>query len=110
MYNLGISYTSKFNDLWSYYININASRNEFITINPDFIGISQNSLSFYAQNTFKLSNGIEFSYVDGKYNATLNNKYLDIKGKYVIDSKLGILKISFNPNNGETWWVFEIKE
>ena len=110
VYNLGISYTSKFNDWWSYYININASRNEFITINPDFIGISQNSLSFYAQNTFKLSNGIEFSYVDGKYNATLNNKYLDIKGKYVIDSKLGILKISFNPNNGETWWVFEIKE
>lgn len=59
---------------------------------------------------FKLSNGIEFSYVDGKYNATLNNKYLDIKGKYVINSKLGTLKISFNPNNGETWWVFESKE
>ena len=59
---------------------------------------------------FKLSNGIEFTYKDGKYNALLNDTYLDIKGKYIINSKLGTLKLSFNPNNGETWWVFENKK
>lgn len=56
---------------------------------------------------FELSNGIQFEYFDGKYNAHLDNQYLNIKGKYVIESKLGILKINFNPNNGEIWYFFE---
>lgn len=59
---------------------------------------------------FELSNGIRFTYKDGKYTSTLNDKKLDIDGKYVIESKLGTLKISFNPRNGETWWVFEEKK
>jgi len=61
---------------------------------------------------FKLSNGMTFKYTDGKYNAYLNTEenYLNIEGKYYIESKLGVLKISFNPNNGEIWWVFEPKK
>lgn len=59
---------------------------------------------------FELSNGISFSYIDGKYNAKLDDQYLDVKYKYVIKSKLGTLKLSFNPRNGETWWVFEEKK
>lgn len=61
---------------------------------------------------FNLSNGITFQYKDGKYNAYLNDpeNYLNIQGKYVIESELGTLKISFNPRNGETWWVFDPKE
>ena len=59
---------------------------------------------------FELSNGITFTYKDGKYTSTLNDKKLDIDSKYVIESKLGTLKISFNPRNGETWWVFEDKK
>jgi len=58
---------------------------------------------------FELSNGITFTYKDGKYTSSLNDKKLDIDGKYVIESKIGTLKISFNPRNGETWWVFEEK-
>ena len=58
---------------------------------------------------FKLSNGITFQYTDGKYNAFLveEQNYLNIEGRYVIRSELGILKLSFNPKNAETWWVFD---
>lgn len=58
---------------------------------------------------FKLSNGITFIYEDDKYRAFLNEEhnYIRIKGKYLIPTELGTLKISFNPNNGVVWWVFE---
>lgn len=61
---------------------------------------------------FKLSNGITFQYTDGKYNAFLveEGHYLHIEGKYLIKSKLGTLKLSFNPKNAETWWVFEAEK
>ncbi|MDP5092565.1 MAG: hypothetical protein NWQ17_04610 [Polaribacter sp.] len=55
----------------------------------------------------KFNNGIEFSYIDGITKATLNEKNLNIQGKYYIETEIGILKISFNPKNGETWWVFD---
>jgi outer membrane receptor protein involved in Fe transport len=66
--NLGISYPSKFTNWWSYYISINASRSIYEATNPDFIGISQNSLSLYAQNTFNLPKDIRFE-VSGWYNS-----------------------------------------
>lgn len=56
---------------------------------------------------FTLSNGIVFKYVDGEYEATLNGNKLKTRGKYLIYSKLGVLKLSFNPNNGVVWWIFE---
>lgn len=56
---------------------------------------------------FRLSNGLVFKYMDGKYNATLGNKPLEIEGKYIIKSKLGVLKLSFNPGTGKLWWYFE---
>lgn len=55
----------------------------------------------------KFTNGIKFSYIDGKTGATLNGKDIYVKGKYLVYSKLGVVKISFNPKNGETWWVFD---
>ncbi|TBN04814.1 hypothetical protein EYD45_06015 [Hyunsoonleella flava] len=58
---------------------------------------------------FKLSNGITFEYYDDKYYAYLNKKenYLQIKKQYIIESEIGTLKLSFNPNSGIVWWVFE---
>lgn len=88
VYNLGISYPSKFNDWWSYYISINASRNEFIATNPDFIGISQNSLSLYAQNTFKLPNDFRFE-VSGWYSSP------SIWGGTYRTNSLGSLNLAF---------------
>lgn len=58
----------------------------------------------------KFTNGIEFTYTDGKIGATLNGKDIYVEGKYLVYSKLGVAKISFNPKNGETWWVFEEKK
>lgn len=55
----------------------------------------------------KFTNGIEFSYIDGKTSATLNGKEIYIEGNYLVYCKLGVAKISFNPKNGETWWVFD---
>lgn len=116
VYNLGISYPSKFNDWWSYYISINASRNEFIATNPDFIGISQNSLSFYAQNTFKLPNDFRFE-VSGWYNSpsiwggtyrtnSLGSLNLALQKKFLDDKlnvRIGIDDILFtSPWSGTT--------
>jgi outer membrane receptor protein involved in Fe transport len=54
--NLGLSYPTKFNKWWSVYVSLNAYRSMFEATNEDFNPISQNTLSFYAQNTFKLPN------------------------------------------------------
>ncbi len=59
---------------------------------------------------FELSNGIIFTYTDGKYLAKLDGKYLNVTNKYIVRSKIGILKLSFNPNNGEVWWIFDKNE
>ncbi len=56
---------------------------------------------------FELSNGIRFTYKDGKYNAKINDTYIDIKGKYLIKTKVGKLRLSFNPEDGQIWWLFE---
>lgn len=82
--------------------------------NTKVTGTKKVTKSFVKENKynleFELSNGITFTYKDGEYTSTLNDKKLEIDGKYVIESKLGTLKISFNPRNGETWWVFEENE
>ncbi|WGD34993.1 hypothetical protein [Olleya sp. YS] len=60
--------------------------------------------------TFEFSNGIKASYKDGKMMATLDGKTLKIENKYLIYSDYGLIKLSYNPNNGETWWVFDPKK
>ncbi|WP_340202258.1 hypothetical protein [Ascidiimonas sp. W6] len=55
------------------------------------------------------TNGITFYYRDGNVQAWLNGKELKIEGNYFISSELGLLKVSFNPNTGEVWYVFEKK-
>ncbi|MBT8267383.1 MAG: TonB-dependent receptor [Bacteroidia bacterium] len=57
VYNLGVSYPTKFFDWWNIYFSVNAYRSEFEATNADFIPISQNTLSLFAQNTFKLPKG-----------------------------------------------------
>ncbi len=59
---------------------------------------------------FELSNGIIFNYKDGNYYAKLKHTYLNIQGKYLIESEIGTLKLSFNPETGKVWWIFEEKE
>ncbi len=66
--NLGISYPTSFNKWWSIYFSLNAYRSIFEATNPDFNPISQNTLSFYAQNTFKLPKGFRAE-VSGWYSS-----------------------------------------
>lgn len=66
--NLGVSYPTKFAKWWDFYISANAFRSMFEATNPDFIGISQNTFSFYAQNTFSLPNDYRFE-ISGWYNS-----------------------------------------
>lgn len=66
--NLGVSYPSKFTNWWSYYISINASRNIYEATNIDFVSVSQNTLSLYAQNTFSLPNNFKFE-ISGWFNS-----------------------------------------
>lgn len=66
--NLGVSYPSKFTNWWSYYISVNASRSIYEATNIDFVGVSQNSLSLYAQNTFSLPNNFKFE-ISGWYSS-----------------------------------------
>ncbi|MDC7999007.1 TonB-dependent receptor domain-containing protein [Gilvibacter sediminis] len=54
VYNLGVSYPTRINDWWSIYFSINAFRSEYEATSEDFLAVSQNTLSFYGQNTFKL--------------------------------------------------------
>ena len=55
----------------------------------------------------RFDNGIIFNYEDGKATATLDNQALEIEHKYLISSKLGMAKLSFNPNTGKVWYIFE---
>ncbi len=89
--------------------------------NPKEIYINQNEIVAHKKLTdskkfegkknlsFELSNGIKFKYEDGKYYAQYRRDTVEIKGKYVIPTKIGTLKLSFNPNNGVVWWIFEKK-
>lgn len=56
---------------------------------------------------FKLSNGWVFNYVDGHYFATFKDKYLVIRGKYIMATQDGVLKLSYDPTSGKVWWVYE---
>ncbi len=53
--NIGISYPTSFNKWWSIYFSLNAFKSIYEATNEDFISTEQNTLSLYAQNTFKIS-------------------------------------------------------
>ena len=86
--NLGISYPTKFNDWWNIYVSLNAYRSIYEATNPDFVETQQNTLSLYAQNTFKLSKGL-IAEVSGWFNSPTV-----WAGTYQTES-LGALNIAF---------------
>lgn len=78
-------------------------------------GVSLNNTSYMASTTKKgetnvtleFSNGVVFKYTDGKVTATLNDQEIEVKGKYLIYSEDGVVKISYNPKNKQIWWTYE---
>ena len=54
VWNLGISYPKQLTDWWNIYFSLNAYTSRFIPTSPQFLAISQETLSFYIQNTINL--------------------------------------------------------
>ena len=86
--NLGISYPTSLTKWWSIYLSVNAYRSIYDATNSDFVSTEQNTLSLYAQNTFKLSNG---------YSAEISGWYSSPSvwgGTYMTES-IGSLNLAF---------------
>ena len=54
IWNLGISYPKQLTKWWNLYLSVNAYTSKYIPTSPQFIGVSQETLSLYAQNTINL--------------------------------------------------------
>ncbi len=57
--------------------------------------------------SIEFNNDVVFYYRDGKAEAWQYGKSLKMEGKYLIYTNLGIIKLSYNPQNKEIWYVFE---
>ena len=54
------------------------------------------------------NNGLVFKYEDGNVRAWLDNEEVEVTNEYLVKTPEGLLKASFDPKNGEFWYVFEI--
>ncbi|OYQ44336.1 outer membrane beta-barrel family protein [Flavobacterium aurantiibacter] len=52
--NLGISYPFNVKDWWNVYASVNAFQSKYTANSPEFVPLTQETLSFYGQNTFSL--------------------------------------------------------
>ncbi len=52
--NLGISYPKQIKEWWNIYFSLNAYVSSYTANSPEFLPVTQETLSFYAQNTFNL--------------------------------------------------------
>ena len=88
VFNLGISYPTSFNSWWNVYLSLNAYRSIYEATEEDFISISQNTASLYAQNTFKLTKSFSAE-VSGWYSSP------SVWGGTYRTKSLGSLNIAF---------------
>ena len=66
--NFGISYPKKIKEWWNLYFSLNAYISNYKAKSPEFLSVKQETLSFYAQNTFTLPKGFKME-VSGWYNS-----------------------------------------
>ncbi len=53
------------------------------------------------------NNGLVFKYEDGNVRAWLDNEEVEVTNHYLVQTQEGLLKASFDPKDGEFWYVFE---
>ncbi|AGC76069.1 hypothetical protein LX97_00744 [Nonlabens dokdonensis] len=53
------------------------------------------------------SNGLIFKYSDGIAWAWINGDKVPVTNHYLVESPEGLLKLSFDPKDGEFWYVFD---
>ncbi len=66
--SISISYPFTVRKWWSVYASLNGYRSAYQATNSKYVPVTQNSLSFYGQNTFNLPAGIRFE-VSGWFNS-----------------------------------------
>lgn len=66
--NLGVSYPKKIYEWWNIYFSLNAYVSDYKATSPEFLPLKQETLSFYAQNTFTLSKDFKME-VSGWYSS-----------------------------------------
>ena len=66
--DIGISYPFDVNKWWSVYASVNAFQGKYIATNSSFISITQETLSLYGQNNFKLPQGLNLE-ISGWYSS-----------------------------------------
>ena len=54
------------------------------------------------------NNGLVFKYEDGTVRAWLDNEEVEVTNHYLVETPEGLLKASFDPKNGDFWYVFDI--
>lgn len=88
IWNLGISYPKQLAKWWNLYLSVNAYTSKYIPTSPQFIGVSQETLSLYAQNTFNLPGELRME-VSGWYSSP------SIWGGTYQTASLGSLNLAF---------------
>ena len=86
--NLGISYPKKIYEWWNVYFSLNAYISDFKATSDEFLPVRQETLSFYAQNTFNLSKSLRME-VSGWYSSP------SIWGGTYQTQSLGSLNLAF---------------
>ncbi|RDY60810.1 TonB-dependent receptor domain-containing protein [Flagellimonas nanhaiensis] len=86
--NLGISYPKKIYEWWNLYFSLNAYISDYKPTSPEFLAIKQETLSFYAQNTFTISKDFKME-VSGWYSSP------SIWGGTYATQSLGSLNVAF---------------
>ena len=86
--NLGISYPKKIYEWWNLYFSLNAYISDYKPTSPEFLAVKQETLSFYAQNTFTLSKGFKME-VSGWFSSP------SIWGGTYATKSLGSLNLAF---------------
>lgn len=66
--NIGVSYPFDVNKWWSVYLSVNGFQSKYISTNPSFISVKQETLSLYGQNNFSLPKGINLE-ISGWYSS-----------------------------------------
>lgn len=86
--NLGVSYPKKIYEWWNLYFSLNAYISDYKPTSPEFLAVKQETVSFYAQNTFTLSKGFKME-VSGWFSSP------SIWGGTYATKSLGSLNLAF---------------
>lgn len=66
--NFGISYPKKIYEWWNIYFSLNAYVSDYKPTSPEFLAVKQETLSFYAQNTFTITKDFKME-ISGWYSS-----------------------------------------